>query len=380
MDVNTASSSSSTGHSTASISFATPLLRSSSLSSSNSLQANVDYHQGSSQQHTRTSTATSRNSSRSSSNSGEGVLLHQSAADKPNGLVAAAYQQPSSLTSALTTAPSARSTTGSFVPLQTSAASTSSIQSGDTGLFPRSQVASQFKSTNGDSSTAYRSNHTQLELGLGWSSQNPTSSLHQEPALQRAGSASSLAVARLDVEFHKKNNKRKEKGGTGEERGGHFDDTQQNPSSIAQQQQQSSSSNGGRPGQRDKNGLTYGKDQREQKDDEDDDDDELGGDSSSMQGDYTRKDGVRSASSLPSGTVWESADTKDTGSTRKQNSACDACRNRKVRCKRVAGEDKCSHCKTKNIECTTIFVQMASAGVKRPSKRSRNSADETTEG
>ncbi|PWN37300.1 uncharacterized protein FA14DRAFT_107151, partial [Meira miltonrushii] len=56
---------------------------------------------------------------------------------------------------------------------------------------------------------------------------------------------------------------------------------------------------------------------------------------------------------------------------RKQNSACDACRNRKVRCHRTPGEEKCNHCKAKGIECTTIYVQLATQGVKRPVKRQR---------
>lgn len=56
---------------------------------------------------------------------------------------------------------------------------------------------------------------------------------------------------------------------------------------------------------------------------------------------------------------------------RKQNSACDACRNRKVRCHRTPGEEKCNHCKAKGIECTTIYVQLATQGVKRPIKRQR---------
>lgn len=56
---------------------------------------------------------------------------------------------------------------------------------------------------------------------------------------------------------------------------------------------------------------------------------------------------------------------------RKQNSACDACRNRKVRCYRTPGEEKCNHCKAKGIDCTTIYVQLATSGAKRPIKRAR---------
>ena len=40
------------------------------------------------------------------------------------------------------------------------------------------------------------------------------------------------------------------------------------------------------------------------------------------------------------------------GVTRKQNSACDACRRRKVRCIRVNDDPTCALCKSKNIECT----------------------------
>lgn len=59
--------------------------------------------------------------------------------------------------------------------------------------------------------------------------------------------------------------------------------------------------------------------------------------------------------------------------SRKQNSACDACRSRKVRCNRNPGELKCNHCKAKNIECTTLYVQWATSAAKRPTKRARTS-------
>lgn len=59
--------------------------------------------------------------------------------------------------------------------------------------------------------------------------------------------------------------------------------------------------------------------------------------------------------------------------SRKQNSACDACRSRKVRCNRDPGEAKCNHCKAKNIECTTLYVQWATSSSKRPTKRARSS-------
>ena len=59
--------------------------------------------------------------------------------------------------------------------------------------------------------------------------------------------------------------------------------------------------------------------------------------------------------------------------SRKQNSACDACRSRKVRCNRDPGEAKCNHCKAKNIDCTTLYVQWATSSSKRPTKRARTS-------
>ena len=59
--------------------------------------------------------------------------------------------------------------------------------------------------------------------------------------------------------------------------------------------------------------------------------------------------------------------------SRKQNSACDACRSRKVRCNRDPGEAKCNHCKAKNIDCTTLYVQWATSSAKRPTKRPRTS-------
>lgn len=59
--------------------------------------------------------------------------------------------------------------------------------------------------------------------------------------------------------------------------------------------------------------------------------------------------------------------------SRKQNSACDACRSRKVRCNRDLGEARCNHCKAKNIDCTTLYVEWATSSAKRPTKRSRSS-------
>lgn len=80
----------------------------------------------------------------------------------------------------------------------------------------------------------------------------------------------------------------------------------------------------------------------------------------------------------PSGTPSRSASPSKNGAailmaSRKQNSACDACRSRKVRCNRDPGEAKCNHCKAKNIECTTLYVQWATSSSKRPTKRARTS-------
>ncbi|KZT42624.1 hypothetical protein SISSUDRAFT_1116876 [Sistotremastrum suecicum HHB10207 ss-3] len=49
---------------------------------------------------------------------------------------------------------------------------------------------------------------------------------------------------------------------------------------------------------------------------------------------------------------------------RKQNIACDACRNRKVKCHQRVGQEKCSHCQTKGYPCT-FFVQQATSEKKR---------------
>ncbi|ETS63648.1 hypothetical protein PaG_01949 [Moesziomyces aphidis] len=85
-----------------------------------------------------------------------------------------------------------------------------------------------------------------------------------------------------------------------------------------------------------------------------------------------------SAYRSPSGPPSASASPSRSGPTilmasRKQNSACDACRSRKVRCNRDPGEAKCNHCKAKNIECTTLYVQWATSSSKRPVKRARTS-------
>jgi hypothetical protein len=59
---------------------------------------------------------------------------------------------------------------------------------------------------------------------------------------------------------------------------------------------------------------------------------------------------------------------------RKQNTACDACRARKVKCNRLPGQDKCQHCLSKNYPCTH-YVQQATSEKKRTStvaRRPRN--------
>ncbi|CAA7261362.1 unnamed protein product [Cyclocybe aegerita] len=59
---------------------------------------------------------------------------------------------------------------------------------------------------------------------------------------------------------------------------------------------------------------------------------------------------------------------------RKQNTACDACRSRKVKCNRLPGQEKCQHCLSKNYPCTH-FVQQATSEKKRSSavnRRPRN--------
>ncbi|KDN51297.1 hypothetical protein K437DRAFT_55129 [Tilletiaria anomala UBC 951] len=57
--------------------------------------------------------------------------------------------------------------------------------------------------------------------------------------------------------------------------------------------------------------------------------------------------------------------------TRKQNSACDACRRRKVRCIRNGDEKKCALCKAKGVECTSIYVSQATNATRKPSKRAK---------
>ncbi|TFK73576.1 hypothetical protein BDN72DRAFT_814134 [Pluteus cervinus] len=55
---------------------------------------------------------------------------------------------------------------------------------------------------------------------------------------------------------------------------------------------------------------------------------------------------------------------------RKQNTACDACRSRKVKCNRLPGQDKNKHCLSKNYPCTH-FVQQATSEKKRVTANSR---------
>lgn len=91
-----------------------------------------------------------------------------------------------------------------------------------------------------------------------------------------------------------------------------------------------------------------------------------------------------STNQLPGEPCSKSASPSKSGVTilmasRKQNSACDACRSRKVRCNRDPGETKCKHCKAKNIDCTTLYVQWATSSAKRPTKRPRTSLPYTPE-
>jgi len=55
---------------------------------------------------------------------------------------------------------------------------------------------------------------------------------------------------------------------------------------------------------------------------------------------------------------------------RKQNTACDACRTRKVKCNKLPGQEKCQHCLSKNYPCTH-FVQQATSEKKRGSANAR---------
>ncbi|KAK7690392.1 hypothetical protein QCA50_007050 [Cerrena zonata] len=55
---------------------------------------------------------------------------------------------------------------------------------------------------------------------------------------------------------------------------------------------------------------------------------------------------------------------------RKQNTACDACRTRKVKCNQIPGQDKCQHCLTKNYPCTH-HIQQATSEKKRNANQKR---------
>ncbi|KAI0632440.1 hypothetical protein C8Q77DRAFT_924437 [Trametes polyzona] len=67
---------------------------------------------------------------------------------------------------------------------------------------------------------------------------------------------------------------------------------------------------------------------------------------------------------------------------RKQNTACDACRARKVKCNQLPGQDKCQHCLSKNYPCTHHIQQATTekkrnaAAAKRPRTLSASSASQ----
>ncbi|KAI0662247.1 hypothetical protein C8Q70DRAFT_1051719 [Cubamyces menziesii] len=67
---------------------------------------------------------------------------------------------------------------------------------------------------------------------------------------------------------------------------------------------------------------------------------------------------------------------------RKQNTACDACRARKVKCNQLPGQDKCQHCLSKNYPCTH-YIQQATTEKKRnaaAAKRPRTLSASSTSG
>lgn len=64
---------------------------------------------------------------------------------------------------------------------------------------------------------------------------------------------------------------------------------------------------------------------------------------------------------------------------RKQNTACDACRARKVKCNRLPGQEKCQHCLSKNYPCTH-FIQQATSEKRRGSAASRRPRNLTNVG
>ncbi|KAI0755432.1 hypothetical protein BC629DRAFT_1174399 [Irpex lacteus] len=56
---------------------------------------------------------------------------------------------------------------------------------------------------------------------------------------------------------------------------------------------------------------------------------------------------------------------------RRQNTACDACRSRKVKCNQLPGQDKCAHCLAKNYPCTHYVQQATSEKRRLSAKRPR---------
>ncbi|TFK52292.1 hypothetical protein OE88DRAFT_1807225 [Heliocybe sulcata] len=97
-----------------------------------------------------------------------------------------------------------------------------------------------------------------------------------------------------------------------------------------------------------------------------------------MQTDEIQPEGASSSSinqpgiSLPSQTMQNQIHelAKTLPPPRKQNTACDACRARKVKCNRLPGQDKCQHCISKNYPCTH-FSQQATSEKKRSSAGQR---------
>jgi len=394
---------------TASTSFVTSLPPSAPATTGN-FQANVDFQSGLVDfSHHRAPSGSSSSGVGSSATSFRQPQhhLHQSA---PSGLAAAATDlsttglssslRPQSSNSGFTTAVTVDSY---FAPLSRTI-SASPMQTDYTSPYLQggpSQLTS-FSNSFGTSNT--EANNSDLNLDLsGWSSRNPTAQQltnspqqqqqqkqqqqqQQQQHLQRANAASTLSsLARhqgpgspaASVDTSKKRLKKKGRepegvsGGSLDKAGG-----QMKKSHSAQQPQSVQLS---KTHTQQSSGLNASAFVPEIEDEED----ELGGGSSSMNADYAQQQNRNtstsigySSSSAPSGSgTWESSEGKEGGGTRKQNSACDACRNRKVRCNRIAGEEKCAHCKSKGIDCTTFFVQLATTSAKRPTKRARQSAE-----
>ncbi|PWN41208.1 hypothetical protein IE81DRAFT_315545, partial [Ceraceosorus guamensis] len=88
-------------------------------------------------------------------------------------------------------------------------------------------------------------------------------------------------------------------------------------------------------------------------------------------GDDLRHDGPSGSGSAERREVDDDGSGEVKEPQRRQNTSCDACRSRKVACKKLKGEQKCQHCKSKGIECTTVYIQLATNGSKRPTKRLR---------